>query len=96
VPILARALLASTRISVEGPRFDRNENEGDDPQGSSNSAVVWDLVFSGEEPRVGLTYALGVYNAFDWRYSLPTSAEFRQSKLPQDGRTFLASAELAF
>jgi outer membrane receptor for ferrienterochelin and colicin len=96
VPILARALLASTRISMEGPRFDRNENEGDDPQGRSNTAFVWDLVFSGEEPRVGLTYAFGVYNAFDWRYSLPTSAEFRQSKLPQDGRTFLASAELAF
>lgn len=96
VPILSRALLAATRVSIEGPRFDRNEYADDEPQGRSNAAVIWDLVLSGEEPRIGLTYAFGVYNAFDWRYSLPASVEFRQRRLPQDGRSFLASAELAF
>jgi outer membrane receptor protein involved in Fe transport len=96
VPILSRALLAATRISIEGPRFDRNEYRDDEPQGRSNPAVIWDLVLSGEEPRFGLTYSFGVYNAFDWRYSLPASVEFTQRRLLQDGRSFLASAEIAF
>lgn len=96
VPLLSRGLLLATRLSIEGPRYDRYENAGDEPQGRSSSAVIWDIVLTGEEPRLGLTYSFGVYNAFDWRYSLPASAEFRQRRLPQDGRSFLASAEIAF
>ena len=96
VPILSRDVTASTRLSLEGPRFDRYENVGEDPQGRSKTFAIWDVVFSGFEPRWGLHWALGVYNAFDWRYSLPVSAEFRQRALPQSGRTFLASADLTF
>ncbi len=96
VPILSRNVTASTRLSLEGPRYDRYENVGDDPQGRSKTFAIWDLVFSGFEPRWGLHWAVGVYNAFDWRYSLPVSAEFRQRALPQNGRTFLASADVTF
>ncbi len=96
VPIISRQLLAATRLSVEGPRFDRYETIGEDPQGHTLPAVLWDLVLSGSEARFGLNYALGVYNAFDWRYALPVSAEFGQRSIAQDGRTFLASAEVAF
>ena len=97
VPLLSRALLATTRLSIEGPRFDRHD-ASDDPiaQDTSDPAVIWDFVLSGEEQRWGLRYALGLYNAFDWRYSLPTSNEFRQNRIVQNGRTVLATANVAF
>jgi outer membrane receptor protein involved in Fe transport len=96
VPILSHALLASTRISVEGPRFDRNEQIDDPPQGATDPAVIWDFVLSGEEQRWGLRYAFGLYNAFDWRYAVPVSNEFRQTSIVQNGRTLLASASVSF
>ena len=39
---------------------------------------------------------LGLYNALDWRYSLPASREFRQSAIPQNGRTLLLSVALDY
>jgi outer membrane receptor for ferrienterochelin and colicin len=97
VPVISHALIASTRISVEGPRFDRHD-EATDPidQKKTDGGVIWDFVFSGQEPKWGLTYAIGVYNAFDWRYQTPLSAEFKQRALVQNGRTLLASTSVAF
>ncbi|HEX9296238.1 MAG TPA: TonB-dependent receptor [Polyangiaceae bacterium] len=97
VPILSHALLASTRISIEGPRFDRHDEASDpEPQGETDAAAIWDFVLSGEEARWGLRYAFGIYNVFDWRYSVPVSNEFRQKTIVQNGRTFLATANLTF
>ena len=91
------ALSFGSRLSVEGPRFDRYENTADEsPQGKTGGAVIVDLVFSGEEPRYGLRYAFGVYNALDFRYSVPVSTEFVQRSIVQDGRSFLASLEVKF
>jgi outer membrane receptor protein involved in Fe transport len=53
-------------------------------------------VLTGHEDRYGFSWSAGVYNAFDWRYSLPLSAEFAQSRIQQDGRSFAFSAELVF
>ncbi len=96
LPLLGRSLTLGSRLSVEGGRFDRNERAGDAPQGQSEAFALWDVVLSGREERLGFSWAVGVYNAFDWRYSLPVSAEFAQTSIEQDGRTFLLSAELAF
>ncbi len=98
VPILARALMLMTRLSFEAPRFDRNDADapGASPQGKTSSAVLWDFVFSGAEPRWGLTYAVGVYNAFDAQWSVPISAEYRQTTMPQSGRTLLATGAINF
>jgi outer membrane receptor for ferrienterochelin and colicin len=97
VPILSHGLVLSTRMSLEGPRWDRHEDASDPvPQAKTEAAVVWDLVLSGEEARWGLRYAFGVYNAFDWRYTTPLSVEFRQNTIVQPGRTFLASANVTF
>lgn len=98
VPILGRALLLMNRITIEGPRPDRNDREGADlpAQRDTPPALLWDIVFSGSEPRWGLSYALGVYNAFDARWTVPVSAEFRQTTMPQNGRTFLASGAIVF
>jgi hypothetical protein len=96
VPILSRGLTAATRLSFESGRYDRFEQVGPEPQGRTDWVVVWDVGFSGVEPRWGVRYAVGVYNAFDWRYSLPVSEEFRQRTISQSGRTLLASADVAF
>ncbi len=96
VPILSRMLTAMTRVTVEGPRFDRNDSIDDPAQQKTDPAVIWDLVLSGVEPRWQVRYALGVYNVFDWRWFAPVSTEFRQDFMIQNGRTLLASASVAF
>lgn len=95
-PILGRALKAMTRLSIEGPRADRNEEPTAPPQGSTPTGVIWDLVFSGDVERIGLRYAVGIYNAMDWRYASVPSSEFRQSQIVQAGRTLLATTTLSF
>lgn len=97
LPIVRRLLVAGTRLTIEGTRYDRFESVADpEEQRKTDAFAVWDVVLSGEEPRFGLHYSLGVYNAFDWRYSLPVSAEFTQRTIEQNGRTFLATADVKF
>lgn len=96
VPILAKGLTAATRVSFESGRYDRFEVVAPEPQGRGDWVVIWDVVLSGIEPRWGLRYALGVYNAFDWQQSLPVSEELRQRTISQSGRTLLLSADVAF
>jgi outer membrane receptor protein involved in Fe transport len=96
VPIIGRHLTAASRLTVESARYDRFVASDDSPQGRTDPFAIWDVILSGREDRWGLGYALGVYNAMGWRYALPVSAEFRQRTIPQTGRTFLASAEVAF
>jgi outer membrane receptor protein involved in Fe transport len=102
-PILARALVASTRLTFNSARWDRNDQLNDPitgapspPQGHTEPVVLWDIVLSGTEQRWGVSYAFGVFNAFDWRWSVPVSPEFLQTTIPQDGRTFLATASKVF
>ncbi|RYZ09545.1 MAG: PEGA domain-containing protein [Myxococcales bacterium] len=96
LPLLGRALTLATRLSFESGRFDRNERAFDDPQSRTDAYAIWDVVLTGREERYGFSWAAGLYNAFDWRYSLPVSAEFRQRTIMQDGRTVLLSGELTF
>lgn len=96
IPLLNRALTLASRLSLEGPRYDRMEHSTDEPQGKSEVVAIWDVILSGEETRYGTSYAIGVYNLFDWRYRLPLSSEFPQRRLLQNGRTVLASLKVAF
>ena len=96
LPVINRALTLGSRLSIEGPRYDRYENQTDPAQGKTGSSVIWDLVFSGEEPRYGVHYAFGVYNALDWRYSVPVSTEFVQTAIRQPGRSYMASLDMKF
>jgi len=96
MPIIGRTLMGMTRLTIEGPRPDRNENATDARQEQTDPGVVWDLVLSGEVERMGMRYNLGVYNAMDWRYAIIPSGEFRQRQIVQNGRTFLASVTLSF
>jgi len=97
VPILSRALMLMTRVSLEQGRYDRVDSPDlGAVQGYTPSALLWDFVFSGTEARWGLNYNVGVYNAFDSRASYPVSAEFRQRSIPITGRSLLASGNLTF
>jgi outer membrane receptor for ferrienterochelin and colicin len=90
------SLTAMTRVSFQGPRFDRNDSIADPPQLKTTPSVIWDIVLSGHEDRYGIRYNLGVYNAMDYRYSVPVSPEFTQDMIVQSGRTFLASGQVSF
>jgi outer membrane receptor for ferrienterochelin and colicin len=102
VPIIGRSLTAMTRVSIEGPRPDglsRNRNESgatNEPQGYTETGVIWDLVFSGESEKLGVRYNVGLYNAADWKYDSVPSREFRQRTIVQNGRTVLASVTATF
>ena len=97
IPIINRALSAGSRINIEGPRYDRYESKSDpNTQGKTAGSVLWDIVLSGDEPHYGVHYAFGIYNALDWRYSVPVSNEFTQRSIEQNGRSFLASVDVKF
>jgi hypothetical protein len=58
--------------------------------------LVWDVVLSGQRSDYGLRYALGLYNAMNYRYTVPVSREFRQDSIVQSRRTLLLSAQVTF
>ena len=95
-PIVGRSLMAMMRVSVEGPRFDSDNEVTDPPQGSSRAGIVGDLVFSGEIERLNARYAVGAYNLADSRYESIPSREFRQRTILQNGRSFLANVSVSF
>ena len=94
VPIIGRSLTVMSRATLEGSRYDRLETVGDSPQGKTDAAVVWDVVFSGEMMNSKVHYNIGAYNIADWHYSAPVSGEFRMTTIPQPGRTLLASVNV--
>lgn len=105
VPILGRGLTLANRVTVQGAVYDRNEDASTPCppcQTKLDPSVIWDMVLTGREDRWGLTYSVGAYNVTDWRYSAPVSNEFTQdsgrslTSIVQNGRTFLASANVRF
>jgi outer membrane receptor protein involved in Fe transport len=96
VPLIGRSLMGMTRITFEGPRPDRNFRNSDPPQGTTDPGLIWDLVLSGEAERLGVRYALGLYNIGDWKYDIVPSGEFRQRTIVQNGRTILANITASF
>lgn len=96
VPILSRALLLMTRLTLEGARYTQYRSQDAVPQTRTEAAISWDFVVNGSESAYGLDYSLGIYNAFDSKATVPVSDEFRQRALPISGRSMLASASLTF
>jgi outer membrane receptor protein involved in Fe transport len=94
-PLLGRVLLLATRLTFEGPVWDRYDQPGDPPQQQTNPFFIWDVVLSGEAERYGVRYNLGLYNATDQKVSLPVSREFTQDFMPQPGRTVLAHVSVS-
>jgi outer membrane receptor protein involved in Fe transport len=94
--VVQKALTAMTRLSIEGPRWNRFAQPGDPPQAQTGWAAVWDLVLSGELSEWHLRWSLGVYNLADWKYSVPVSPEFDPIlTVPQRGRSVVSSLTLS-
>lgn len=96
VPIVGRALTLGSRLTFQAARADRFERVDDEPQGRTAGFALWDVVFTGYEPRTGVRWNAGVYNAFDSAYALPVSPELPQRVIPQRGRTLLVSTDIEF
>lgn len=89
VPIVPRVALLASRLSVEGPR-----RYAPDSAQTTETAVVADTVLTGEATAYGLRYALGIYNLFDWHYSVPIVPGAITPTLVQSGRTLLLQLTL--
>lgn len=96
IPLIPRVLAGSMRLSIDGGRWDRNDHAEDPEQKKTDPAVIWDVVLTGEAARGTIRYALGVYNAFDWRWSVPVANDYRHMTMTQSGRTFLLSTSAHF
>ncbi|MEZ4325008.1 MAG: TonB-dependent receptor [Polyangiales bacterium] len=87
-PIVDRLLRAAARVSVDAPR--RIDLSGLDDSGW---AVIADVVLTGVVGELGLNYAIGVYNLFDWHSDLPVNP-FASRTMPQRGRRVMLSVSL--
>jgi outer membrane receptor protein involved in Fe transport len=96
VPVIGRALMLGSRLTIESGRYDRYELDGEPEQNKTDAFALWDIVLSGYESRTGVRWNAGVYNAFDWQYELPVSSELSQTTIAQRGRTLLLSADVDF
>ncbi len=94
-PVLARRLTLASRLTVESGRWDRLESVAEAPQRRTDPYALWDVVLTGHEETLGIEYAVGVYNLFDWRYRLPVSGDLAGRSIEQSGRTLLASLGVA-
>jgi outer membrane receptor for ferrienterochelin and colicins len=97
VPILRKALTLGTRLTFETGRSTWQESVSEmEAQTRTDPYFVWDLVLRGEEQDIGLTYALGVYNAFDSQYVTPVGSDVPTGIFAGQGRTFMADLGLEF
>ena len=94
--LVPRLLTATTRLSWIGAMWDRNDEANQPAQGKTEPGLIWDVVMTGDAHQLGVRYAVGLYNAMDWRTTTPVSHEFRQRTMVQDGRTFLLSLSKSF
>ncbi|HZJ66657.1 MAG TPA: TonB-dependent receptor, partial [Kofleriaceae bacterium] len=84
-PIVTSSVNGALRAALEDRRrIDTTTTE------QSDRAVVVDAVISGAIARHGLRYAAGVYNLFNWQYSLP-AVPYAANLMPQGGRSFIFS-----
>ena len=88
VPVIPSVVTGAVRTTVEAPRRIDIETRDD-----TKTAVVTDLVVSGNVTRHELRYAVGVYNLFNWQYELPASP-YASRLMPQQGRSFMFSLTL--
>jgi outer membrane receptor protein involved in Fe transport len=91
VPVLPDLLSLATRITLEAPRrISATTNE------ETPTAVVADLIASGNLKRFGVGYMLGMYNVIDSRYVYPVTPGFATSVMQQPGRTFVGDISVTW
>lgn len=79
----------ATRILYGSPRL---THLGD----KTSPYVVWDLTWTGEVPKLPLSYGVGVRNLLDWKVEHPVGLDLSQGAVPRPGRSFFAELEVDF
>ncbi len=96
-PLVPELLTLALRVRLESPRLGaRAEPDGTVQLVEGDLPVLADLVLSGEVEEVGLSYAFGVRNMFDWQYRYPAGEDIAVPFVPQPGRTFFVQTTLRF
>jgi outer membrane receptor for ferrienterochelin and colicins len=88
VPIVPSLIAGGVRTTVEAPRRIDVSSDAD-----TRTAVVSDIVVSGQVASYDMRYAVGVYNVFNWQYALPASP-YASTLMPQAGRSFMFNLTL--
>lgn len=90
-PLIPPYASAAVRGTFVGPRRIRQDSDE-----RTTSALLGDIVVSGQVARLGLRYAFGVYNVLDWRWDVPVTETFASRTIAQPGRTFAVHLQAAF
>ena len=91
VPVLPDLVSLALRVTLEAPRRISAASDATTP-----TALVGDLVASGNLKKYGVGYRLGVYNVVDTKYSYPVTSNYLSAVYPQNGRTFLGDITVAY
>jgi outer membrane receptor protein involved in Fe transport len=96
-PIVEELLTLALRLRIESPRLGvRTFSDGTSQLVEGDVPVLADVIMSGEVSAIGLSYAIGIRNMFDWQYRLPAGEDVTVPFLPQAGRTFYLETTLRF
>lgn len=88
-PVVPGSVTAATRLRVESSRLD-TEGYTTDP------TLLWDLVFTGRVPSIGLEWGAGAKNLLDSRVSWPGGEDLPAAQVSQPGRVVYAEATVTF
>ncbi|MBZ0115846.1 MAG: TonB-dependent receptor, partial [Sandaracinaceae bacterium] len=95
-PIVSEVATLALRLRLESPRLGFALNmDGSTRFVQGEVPVFADLILSGEIREIGLGYAVGVRNMFDWRIQYPGGEDLLPlTFVPQPGRTFFFQTTL--
>ena len=96
-PIVEELLTLALRLRLESPRLGlRTFADGTQQLVEGDIPLLADVTISGEISSIGLSYALGIRNIFDWQYRLPGGEDIAIPFLPQPGRSVYFETALRF
>jgi outer membrane receptor protein involved in Fe transport len=96
-PIVPELLTLALRLRVESPRLGQQLGpDGSTQLVAGDVPVLADVVLSGEVSELGLSYALGVRNLFDWQYRYPAGEDISYPFVPQPGRSVFLQTTVRF
>ncbi len=96
-PVVPELLTLALRLRVESPRLGQRLNpDGTTQLVQGDLPLLADLTVSGEVSDIGVSYAFGVRNLFDWQYRYPGGGDIATPFVPQPGRTLFLQTTIRF
>jgi outer membrane receptor protein involved in Fe transport len=96
-PLVPELATLAVRLRAESRRRTLVvDDDGDERLVEGDVPLLMDVVLSGEVRAWHLSYAIGVRNAFGWRYGYPAGEEVSLPLVPQPGRQFFVQTTLTY